>query len=354
MKIAILNDTHCDVRNSADIFLENQTRFYTDTFFPYCKEHNIKQVLHLGDYYDNRKQISVKAIGHNRKIFLDPLKDNGMRMDIIPGNHDVYYKNTNDLCTLKELLGHYMNNIHIIMEPAVLEYDGMKIGMVPWINNQNYHSTVDWIQNTSADIICAHLELNGFDMMRGVKSTSGMDAALFKRFEMVLSGHFHTKSQRENIHYLGNQMELTWSDCGDPKFFHVLDTDTRELTPVRNPHTLFKKVVYDDRETDYNTIQVESEFDNKFVKVVVRNKTDHFMFERFLDRIQSRNIYELKIAENFQEFIGENVDDEGVNIEDTGELLNTYIENVDTDLDKDRIKNEMSDLMNEAQALDIV
>ena len=354
MKIAILNDTHCDVRNSADIFLENQTRFYTDTFFPYCKEHGITQVLHLGDYYDNRKQISVKAIGHNRKIFLDPLKENGMHMDIIPGNHDVYYKNTNDLCSLKELLGHYMNNIHIIMEPDVLEYGSMKIGMIPWINNQNYHSTIDWIQNTKADIICAHLELNGFDMMRGVKSTSGMDAALFKRFDMVLSGHFHTKSQRENIHYLGNQMELTWSDAGDPKYFHVLDTETRELTPVRNPHTLFKKVVYNDKETDYNSLSIGEEFDNKFVKVVVVNKSDHFVFERYLDRIQSRKIYELKIAENFQEFIGENVEDEGVDIEDTGMLLNTYVDNVETDLDKNRIKNEMSDLMNEAQALDIV
>lgn len=354
MKLAILNDTHCDVRNSADIFLENQTRFYTDTFFPYCQDNGITQVLHLGDYYDNRKQISVKAINHNRRIFLDPLRDLGMRMDIIPGNHDVYYKNTNDLCTLKELLGHYMNNIHIVMEPSVLEYDELKIGMVPWINNQNYDFTVDWLQNTKASIICAHLELNGFDMMRGVKSTSGMDAALFKRFDMVLSGHFHTKSQRDNIHYLGNQMELTWSDAGDPKYFHVLDTETRELTPVRNPHTLFEKIVYNDREIDYNSNYELGDLSKKFIKVVVAQKSDHFTFERFLDRIQSQNIYELKIAENFQEFIGENVDDDGLSVEDTTELLNTYVDNVETDLDKDRIKNEMSDLMNEAQALDIV
>lgn len=354
MKLAILNDTHCDVRNSADIFLENQTRFYTDTFFPYCQDNGITQVLHLGDYYDNRKQISVKAINHNRRIFLDPLRDFGMRMDIIPGNHDVYYKNTNDLCTLKELLGHYMNNIHIIMEPSVLEYNELKIGMVPWINNQNYDFTVDWLQNTKASIICAHLELNGFDMMRGVKSTSGMDAALFKRFDMVLSGHFHTKSQRDNIHYLGNQMELTWSDAGDPKYFHVLDTETRELTPVRNPHTLFEKIVYNDREIDYNSNYELGDLSKKFIKVVVAQKSDHFTFERFLDRIQSQNIYELKIAENFQEFIGENVDDDGLSVEDTTELLNTYVDNVETDLDKDRIKNEMSDLMNEAQALDIV
>lgn len=353
MKIAILNDTHCDVRNSSDVFLENQTRFYTDTFFPYCIKNEIKQVLHLGDYYDNRKQISLKALNHNRKIFLNPLVENGMRMDIIPGNHDVYYKNTNNLCSLKELLGHFMNNIHIVMEPTVYEYGSLNIGLVPWINNENYHATIDWLQNTRADVIGAHLELNGFDMMRGVKSTSGMDASLFKRFDMVLSGHYHTKSQQNNIYYLGNQMELSWADAGDPKYFHVLDTETRELTPVRNPHTLFKKILYNDDKMDYNSTEVP-DCTNQFVKVVVQKKSDQFLFERFLDQIQSQSIYELKIAENFQEFLGENVDDDGISLEETSELLNSYIDNVETDLDKNRIKVEMSDLMTEAQSMDVV
>lgn len=353
MKVAIINDTHCDVRNSSDIFLENQTRFYTDTFFPYCIDNNIKQVIHLGDYYDNRKQISVKAINHNRRIFLDPLRDNNMQMDIIPGNHDVYYKNTNDICSLKELLGHYMNNIAIVMEPAVYEYGGLDIGLVPWINKESYQSTLKWLQETKAQVICAHLELNGFDMMRGVKSTSGMDASVFNRFDMVLSGHFHTKSQRDNIYYLGNQMEITWADAGDPKYFHVLDTETRELTPIRNKHVLFKKIMYNDEQIDYNNIDTP-DCKHKFVKVVVQTKSDQFMFERFLDKIQAQDIYELKIAENFQEFLGENVDDDGINVEETTELLSTYIDNVETDLDKARIKSEMSDLMNEAQALDIV
>ena len=35
MKVAILNDTHCGVRNSSDIFLDYQARFYEETFFPY-------------------------------------------------------------------------------------------------------------------------------------------------------------------------------------------------------------------------------------------------------------------------------------------------------------------------------
>ena len=46
MKVAILNDTHCGVRNSSDIFLQYQERFYEEVFFPYLKEHNIKNILH--------------------------------------------------------------------------------------------------------------------------------------------------------------------------------------------------------------------------------------------------------------------------------------------------------------------
>lgn len=76
------------------------------------------------------------------------------------------------------------------------------------------------------------------------------------------------------------------------------------------------------------------------------------MFDRFIDRIQARQIHELKIAENFSEFVGENVEDENVSFEDTGELLNSYVEAVDTDLDKDRIKVKMRDLMTEAQTLE--
>ena len=77
------------------------------------------------------------------------------------------------------------------------------------------------------------------------------------------------------------------------------------------------------------------------------------MFDRFIDRIQNQDIYELKIAENFQEFIGDNVDDEGLNVEDTYKLVEDYIDGVDTDLEKDKIKVSMRELMAEAQALEI-
>ena len=86
--------------------------------------------------------------------------------------------------------------------------------------------------------------------------------------------------------------------------------------------------------------------------VVVVNKSDGFVFDRLIDRIQNEKIYELKIAENFNEFMGDNVDDDGLIIDDTFKLMDDYIDNVNTELDKDRIKTEMRELINEAQSLE--
>ena len=353
MRVAILNDTHCGTRNSSDIFLDNAEKFYSDVFFPYLLEHNIRHIIHLGDYYDNRKFINFRALNRNRHAFLKPLRDLGITMDIIRGNHDTYYKNTGELNSLKELLGHYINEVTIIHKPTVMEYGSLKMGLVPWIDDQCEKESMEFLAKAKCDWIGGHFDIIGYEMLRGIRCEHGIDKSVFKRFERVLSGHFHVKSEQDNITYLGSQMEFFWNDAHDNKYFHILDTETREITAIRNPHTLFHRIRYDDTNTDYLHYPLD-EVDGKFVKVVVVNKADTFTFDRFIDRINNREILELKIAENFNEFVGSNVDDESVSVEDTPTLLNSYIDAVDTDLDKDRIKVEMSNLMTEAQALEIV
>jgi DNA repair exonuclease SbcCD nuclease subunit len=353
LKFAILNDTHACIRNSSDIFLDHQGKFYTDVFFPYMNENNIKHIVHLGDYFDNRRFISIKGLNHHRQVFLSKLREYGITMDLIPGNHDVYYKNTNDLNSLKELLGHYMNEINLIMDPKVMDYDGMKMALLPWINSENEDQIMHFLKTCDADIVGAHLELTGFEMHKGIPCTHGMEPDIFSRFEMVLSGHFHTKSTKGNITYLGSQMEFFWNDCDDPKYFHIFDTETRELTPVRSPLRLFEKIYYDDS-GDYDYMNMDLDYLNeKFVKVIVVNKKDSFVFDTLIDRIQNRNIHELKIAENFNEFIGTNVEDESIKLDDTDTLLSTYIDAVETDLDKDKLKAQVKNLMLEAQSLEI-
>lgn len=354
MKVAVLNDTHAGARNSADLFIEYQRKFYEEVFFPYCVENDIKTVLHLGDYYEHRKQINFKALRENRKHFLEPLRYNGMHMHIICGNHDVFYKNTNDLCAIKELQGYYTDCVSIYMDPTVVSFDGLDIGLVPWINNENFPRALQFLKTCSAPWIAGHFELIGFEMMKGVINPVGMPTTPLRRFESVLSGHFHTKSSQGSIHYMGSQMEFTWADCEDPKYFHVIDTETREIEAVRNPLTLFTKVYYDETKMDYNKDFDVETLRDKFVKVVVVNRTDFKAFDQFIDKIHEIPTHELKVAEDFQEFMGDSVDDEQVSLEDTSVILDTYIDAVETDLNKHRLKSVMRELYIEASNQEIV
>lgn len=269
----------------------------------------------------------------------------------------MFYKNTNDLSSLKELLGHYMEEVRIIEKPMVVNYDGLDVGLIPWINDENESESIRFIKKCKASVIGAHLELEGFEMQAGIPCTHGMSSSAFGRFDVVISGHFHTRSNVGNIHYLGSQMEFFWSDAHDPKYFHVLDTNTRELTPVQNTVTLFEKVYYDDTiekaEFKYRTGKLPNVTD-KFVKLIVVNKSDPKLFDHFVTRLQSKRIHELKIAENFEGFRGESVEDEKISVDSTEDLLYTYIDAVETPLDKDRIKSLVHELMIEAQTMELV
>jgi len=179
----------------------------------------------------------------------------------------------------------------------------------------------------------------------------GMEA--FKRFEQVWSGHFHTKSSQGNITYLGSQLEFTWADAHDPKYFHIFDTDTRIMSPVHNSVTLFEKIIYDDKTTDYSTVDVQK-FTDKFIKIVVVHKSDPYSFDKFVDRINDVGVHDLKIAESFDEFAGMNTSDNNITVEDTTELLDGYVMNVETDLNKERIKQLMQEVYIEALNLEVV
>ena len=137
MKIALINDTHAGARGDDPRFNEYFFKFWEGTFFPYLEEHGIKQICHLGDVVDRRKFISFVTLNSWRKRFFDVIRDKGIQMDVIVGNHDVTYKNTNEINAMNELFDRY-NNIDVLIEPNTLNYDGCKIAMVPWINSGNY------------------------------------------------------------------------------------------------------------------------------------------------------------------------------------------------------------------------
>jgi len=346
MKIALLNDTHFGCRNDSPAFMNYHNRFYDEIFFPYIQKNNIKTLVHLGDVVDRRKFINHNTAHNFREKFWHRISDLQIDTHIIIGNHDTYYKNTNEVNAIENL--NIGPDIKIYTQPREVDFDGTLIQFLPWICDDNYDDSIHAIDHSNADICFGHLEIKGFEMHSGHMNEHGLESGQFKRFEKVISGHFHKKSDDGHIYYLGTQYEMTWSDYQCPKGFHIFDTETRELTRVENPNSLFKKIIYNDKETNYDELDTKK-YDKCFVKLYISNKSDNDMFERLMDRLyNSINIHAIDVIEDPTDIgasVREDILEQG---EDTLTFLGNYIDQTDIKLDKQKLKQFAKELYMEA------
>ena len=345
MKVAIITDQHFGARKNSKLFHDYFLKFYDDVFFPTLEKEKITTVIDMGDTFDSRKGIDFSALTWAKDHYFDRLRDMGIEVHTIVGNHTAYYKNTNDINAIDLLLREY-DNVKVYSETTSIDVCGLNVLLVPWINQENKEMTLKMINKSRAPVCMGHLELQGFKVNDYVVMDHGMDMDPFKKFEKVFSGHFHTRSTQDNISYLGNPYEIYWNDCEDTRGFHLFDTETLETTPVNNFHRLFYKIYYTDN--DYQLFDA-SELKDKIVKLVVRKKTDTKKFEKFIDKLYASNIAELKIVENF-EFNGwfDKELDGDYESEDTMSILNNYIQESEISLDKSIIQKMMNEVYQEA------
>ena len=344
-KIAIITDQHFGARSDSVVFLDFYEKFYNNTFFPNLSYHKIDTLLILGDTFDRRKYINFNTLSRARTMFFDKLLDNNIRVHMLVGNHCTFYKNNNDINSPDLLLGDY-SNITPIPDPTTIEVGGVKICIIPWICPDNYDASMNELKTTTAEICMGHLEVAGFQMYRGMESHDGLNPSLFSKFDTTFSGHYHHRSTKGNITYLGTPYEITWQDYNDTKGFHIFDLDTRELEFIPNPLVMFTKLEYDDK--DQAPIDLDLlDLKDQYIKLVVVNKTDYYKFDQFVNKLYTKGAHDIKILEDFSEFSDADVATT-VNLEDTLSILSNYIDSVNTDLDKEKIKNYMKGLYAEA------
>jgi len=343
MKIAIITDQHFGARKNSKLFHDYFLKFYNDIFFPTLEKEGITTIIDMGDTFDSRKGIDFSALTWAKNNYYDRLKNMGCKVHTIVGNHTAYYKNTNEVNAVDLLLREY-ENVIVYSEVTSIEIYGLSILLVPWINSENEKKSITLISSSNSPVCMGHLELNGFQVTHGHVMEHGMDAKIYNRFEKVYSGHYHKRSNNGKIFYLGNPYEMFWNDCKDERGFHIFDTETLEHTPVNNPYSIFYKIFYND--TPYQTFDMR-EYKDKIVKLIVQEKTDQIQFEKFVDKLYTSGINDLKIVENFDFNGWKNVDDE-VESEDTMSILNRYIEEAEVNLDKSIVQKMMQEIYQEA------
>lgn len=342
MKIAIITDTHCGAGNDNQSLNEFFLKFYEEIFFPYLKQHNIKTVVHLGDTFDRRKYINFNTLHSWQKRVFEPLNAWCDRVDLLIGNHDTYFKNTNKINSVDELLKIY-DKFNVYAEPTEVEIDSRKILYVPWICEDNQERTHQMIEHSTAQVCMGHLELIGFEMYAGhINADKGQRSELFDKFYMTMSGHFHQKSSRGNTHYLGAPYAMMWGDWGSLKGFHIFDTESLELTFVENPIQMFHKIYYNDSAETFDSLMKKdhSNIAGKFVKVIVQKKNNPYWFDQYVEALQKHNPADLSVIESaFEDGISEDVD-----IDEAKDTLTILKECVDS-LEIEDHKNSLNDLL---------
>jgi len=342
MKVAIITDQHFGARKNSKLFHDYFLKFYNNVFFPTLEEHGITTVVDMGDTFDSRKGIDFSALSWAKSNYYDRLNEMGVKVHTIVGNHTAYYKNTNQVNAVDLLLREY-DNVTVYSEPTEVMLDQLPTLFIPWINQENEESTLKLIQKTTCPCAMGHLELQGFRVNNQIVMEHGLESKLFDKFTRVYSGHYHTRSDNRVVFYLGNPYELYWNDVNDTRGFHIFDTETLEHTPTNNPYRMFYNIYYEDN--DHQTFDTR-EYQNKIVRVIVRKKTDLKKFEKFVDKLYTSNVAELKVVENFQ--IQENEEFEAFESEDTLSILNRYVEEAEIGLDKSIVQKLISEVYQEA------
>jgi len=339
-KVALLTDTHFGARKGSELFHNYFKDFYENTFFPYLDRHNIDTVVHCGDCFDVRKSIDYYSLNWSKTHFFNPLRDNGIQLHLIVGNHDIFYKSSLTLNAPRLNLAEY-GNITIYDEPGTSDIRGTPIFMVPWICEDNAEKFIDQLDATSAGVSMGHLELTGFYANKDYKCEHGTDPKYFKKFDRVFSGHFHKKSSKGNITYLGNTYQMFWNDEGETRGFHTLDLKTNELEFIPNPTPMFHKVYCKPGQLINPT-----KYSNCFIKLIVEEGVTPIQTSNIVDSLYNEGCHDVKVIENLNLETQEEVD---VDMEDTLTTLTNYVNAMDDGLNKNNIMDIFKSLYIEAQ-----
>lgn len=343
-KVVLLGDTHFGARSDSQLFHDRFELFY-NFMFDYMKQNGLKTIIQFGDLFDRRKYINFNSLNRSRTYFFDKLKEYGFNCVALIGNHDIPYKNTLDGNSPSLLLGEYASVMTLVQQPTEMQLGKTSALVIPWICNDNEDECMLAIRDSKAELCFGHFELQGFEMYRGAVCEHGQPKEMFEKFTHVYSGHFHHISSKDNITYLGSPYQITWADHGDDRGFFVLDTTDLHADFVSNPFPNFHKLVYDDRELTLDDLDAMdySSYSRTFVKVIVSHKTNLFLYDKFIEKLELAGAIAHAVDDHkYKNIISEEELASGV--DDINDLLKKVSESYKDNCDTDKLYAYLLDL----------
>jgi hypothetical protein len=204
-KAASFTDLHIGAKNNSKQHNEDCLNFI-DWFIARAKEQGAETFIFLGDWHHNRRSVEVSSLNYSVVAF-EKLSNAFEKCYIIPGNHDLFFREKRDLNSMPYLKK--FNNIQVIHDPIVIG----DVGLVPWLVGDEWKK----IKNFKCRYLYGHLEIGTFLMnaMVEMPDHGGLNTEHLSGPEYVFSGHFHKRQHKGNIIYIGNAFPHNYSDIFD-------------------------------------------------------------------------------------------------------------------------------------------
>lgn len=338
MEICLLADLHFGVHKADTNFMNSQMDFYKNQLVPELNKKSITDIIILGDVFDSRNTLNVNVINEVIDLFKNYL--NKFNIKIIVGNHDSYLSTDINVNSLKIL--ELLDNITVYHEPTEINLNGKSSLMLPWITD---YTTVENTITKSYDYCFCHADIIGFNMGGGRLSETGIYAkTLLNKFNHVFSGHYHdgitrTFELNKTISYIGAPYQLTRIDRDQPRGYRILNTDTDELTLIENQVSAkYIKVTY----PDVNTNLIKNNIVDLVIPAEFNKETKKIdtLFKSLMDQNPLQSIDVQYLQEETPDII------DIPNNLNIISMFNSYLEQLDTNIDKTKIHNSFMELYN--------
>lgn len=284
-KSAVFSDLHLGIHNNSEDW-HNIALNWADWITADMKKRGIVDVLFLGDFFDNRSEISVQTM-HVASEILDKFKDFNIIM--VVGNHDAYYKNRSDVHSLGLVNGY--KNITVVDKNLTFSAFGKDLLFVPW-NNE--------LADGKFDYIFGHFEIQSFKMNNYKVCDKGLQVMDFlaSKTDRVFSGHFHRRDDKKynegSIYYVGNTFPMDFGDTDNIKGYYILDIESGKLAFVENTISpKFKKLTLSALKS-YTKEDVEG----NIVKLIIDLEVDDSKLDKFKTYLGKFNPLKLIVEHN--------------------------------------------------------
>ena len=280
-----------------------------------ARQHKITNIFFLGDLVDSISPTISKLVINTAFYMIQSLAEVA-NIYLLVGNHDIFGQ-INTLTPFSSI-----PNVNIVNVTTKISLNGKDIDLIPCYGT---------LPKNKSDYCFGHFGIQGATIGDSFVIEEEVKPQSLKDYSLVLCGHYHSRQQvAENAYQIGSVMNMNFSNTPEDKGVFLLNPENDELKfiPIDSPK--FYTIKFDTQ------LQLDVEkFDTKnYYKLILKN-----------DNLRAPEMPNIIVEYDYEPNVEEKELIDTSNITNLAPIICEYIDNSNTSLDKEILKQKAVELL---------